>query len=236
MTKIICVVGKKRSGKDTSAGIIQELVPNSKSIAFADSPKNILCNAYQLTRTESKTGIFININHFYGTDNDGNGYNREEAINMTNRDAWTIFNKAISIAISEYRLKHNGISTDDIEKEILASKEAWTIRRFMQIFGTDIVVDKYDKMFWCKLLMNQIIDNLNKDMIIVTDVRQQHEIDFMRTIGATILFIERDTNIVDNHITEQGLKRLENEPLIENNGSLDDLKIKLKEVVYDTIY
>jgi dephospho-CoA kinase len=47
---IIALYGEKRVGKDTTAKILQKYLPNFKKVAFADIPKDILCDTFEIDR------------------------------------------------------------------------------------------------------------------------------------------------------------------------------------------
>jgi hypothetical protein len=105
-----------------------------------------------------------------------------------------------------------------IAEQIVSMKEAITFRRLMQIMGTDIVVS-IEKDYWLRWVP------LNSD-VIFTDVRQVHELEFVRENNGLCIFVYRDVPSCDNdsHVTETGLTPIDGDIIIQNNGTLDDLR------------
>jgi energy-coupling factor transporter ATP-binding protein EcfA2 len=70
MTKIIGLSGKKRSGKDTLAGFLAQLMPHTVCVAFADALKNEVAQATGFTREymEEHKDNFRLILQGWGTD------------------------------------------------------------------------------------------------------------------------------------------------------------------------
>jgi hypothetical protein len=63
---------------------------------------------------------------------------------------------------------------------------------------------------------------------VVTDVRTRMEFSALRAIGATIVRIERDTSIVDEHNTETALDGAEFDAVFDNDGSLSTYHLKVR--------
>lgn len=239
--KILCVVGKKRSGKDTIADIILKN-SESKKYALADPIKDAICCAYASLNMKQRSGIDLSLDHFYGFDLDGNEYDRESPVNISNKDASDLFKEAIKYLSLKYKLVQGKsifghelkcCHSTKIELICEAKKEFWSVRKFMQTLGTDIVVNYYDEQFWNRCMLNVFIENQDKKYFIVSDIRQKHEIDLMRNLGALIIFVERNdiNNITnDSHITEQGLIPEFGDVIIQNNGTIADLQSELNKL------
>lgn len=78
-----------------------------------------------------------------------------------------------------------------------------TMRTILQRFGTEIFVDKVDKLYWVKKLKEKI-NAENYEYAIITDARFCHELDF---IGESFkIFIKSNEEIAEsNHISERNL-------------------------------
>lgn len=233
--KLVCIVGKKRSGKDTCANFVANEL-NSMKYQLAQPIKETLCRAYNVRF--GNTPIYPKLSF---DDWEGNGeWDRERPFAMNNRDAEDLFHESLNILSRQYRLDtfgHNGgyKVQEVVEKLTLNNKEPWTIRRFMQTLGTDIVVDELDRMFWMKLFADKYFDNMysDYDYFVVPDVRQVHEIETLRTMGATIIHVVRPDAVdsEDSHITEAGLPITPTDIVIENNGTVEELFEKIKKVL-----
>ena len=61
--------------------------------------------------------------------------------------------------------------------------------------------------------------------LIITDTRFANEADFIRRAGGTVWHIDRaSAPAVRAHVSEQGVARLPGDRVIDNNGTLDDLR------------
>lgn len=209
---IYCICGKKRTGKDTVAQFVLDDYQNVEAIALADEIKSILRRGMSLSgdrylRELSKT------NPFYSGD-------REAPLLMSNEGARILFANGIeSLTKRGYGLGNADIVAYEICQ---TNKQPWTIRRLMQVFGTDIVCNENDYV-WTDIVLKKMLKS-DKDNFIITDVRQKHEYKYLSKFGAKFVFIERETGEDDSHSTEKGLKPQPNDIIILNNGTLSELK------------
>ena len=66
---------------------------------------------------------------------------------------------------------------------------------------------------------------LPRRTLIITDTRFDNEADFIRRAGGTVWHIDRaSAPAVRAHVSEQGVARLPGDRVIDNNGTLDDLR------------
>ena len=206
------ICGKKRTGKDTVAQIVAQNFTGVEVIALADEIKAILKRSMEHHENTQLRALAAK-NPFYEGD-------REAPLVMSNNDAYELFLSGIK------KLKSRGfyMSTADITAyEICeANTQPWTIRRLMQVFGTDIVC-KVDPSIWTSIALQKILKSY-ADHFIITDVRQPHEYKYLSKFGTRFVFLERETGVEDNHSTEQGLTPGLNDYTILNNGTVDDLK------------
>jgi dephospho-CoA kinase len=90
------------------------------------------------------------------------------------------------------------------------------------IYGTDI---------WCKLLLS----NLSEDQYtVIADIRHKIEMEYLEQGGVPVLRIERPTRVIDrdpNHISEIDLDDYPFKYVIINDGSIDELYVKIDEIV-----
>lgn len=206
------ICGKKRTGKDTVAMMVAHNFTGVEVIALADEIKAILKRSMEHHENTQLRALAAK-NPFYEGD-------REAPLVMSNNDAYTLFSSGIK------KLKSRGFfmdSADIIAYEICeANTQPWTIRRLMQVFGTDIVC-KVDPSIWTSITLQKILKSY-ADHFIITDVRQPHEYKYLSKFGTRFVFLERETGVEDNHSTEQGLTPGLNDYTILNNGTVDDLK------------
>ena len=112
-----------------------------------------------------------------------------------------------------------------------------TPRLVLQLFGTDCMRNGFYNGIWVSLLKKKILDNPDKDFVI-PDVRFENEIDMIRKVGGQVWVVVRGptpewlekyqrqnitppTNI---HSSEYRWVKAQKDCIIDNNGTLDDLK------------
>lgn len=118
--------------------------------------------------------------------------------------------------------------------------------KLLQDFGEGM--RKIDPDIWIKLLANnfdKITTELDELNVVVTDVRHQNEVDYLRSKGFTIVKIENNiSDIIDrcretesdfepnllNHVSEQLAKRDDVADItIHNKGTLEEYQNKVRE-------
>lgn len=225
---IFVLCGKKRTGKDSVAEILKE-TGQFDSYAFADHLKSFLEQA----GLESGVSAFINFRDdrvFWEGD-------REKPLLASNAEVMKLFDSAISFMVREGHIDeltaHRHAASNEIPYKIYNNTEFWTIRRLMQLFGTDIVCNTIGDNFWVKLTMDTILSNPENhhEHVLITDCRQPHEYKYMKRLGAKFIFLERNTGIEDDHSTEKGLIPSEDDIIIDNNGTLDELKSNILNLI-----
>lgn len=228
--KLLVIVGKKRSGKDTIADYVS-VHYRSLKWQLAMPIKYSLGMAWKNSNLDSKFRLKLN-------DWDGAGIDRETVLPINNEDVSKLFLEAIHQLHTTFGFKHtrsSDIAKSSINRVLNNNVEEWTIRRLMQVLGTDLIVDKLDRMYWVKLFAQNYLDNYYSgyDYYIVPDVRQVHEIDTLRAMGATVIHVvrsETDQN-QDSHITEAGLPISPGDIVINNDSTLEQLFEKLIKVI-----
>lgn len=208
---IIILTGQKRSGKSTASKFFVE--QGFKELALANGFKR------DLAFVINQMGIFESAFTFRDA-NAETDFDRE----------YKYFNKEISKIIvykSFLRILGDSSKYFYLEDEIYEyfdndPRKTYSFRELMQIIGTDIGCNIVDKHIWTKLVFSKIIDS-NNDKFIIPDVRQQHEIDLFRKLGATIIHIKRPgLNSNDSHITEKELDIDEKDHILINDKSYDE--------------
>jgi hypothetical protein len=137
------------------------------------------------------------------------------------------------------------------EKEIVDIN--WNIkpRDVLQKFGTEIMqfdIHKYfpninlkNRTFWVQKIFSILnnIDNPN-EISLITDVRHPHEVDVLKNLkNIYFIKINRNTGIIDNHITENEINNIPKELIsfeINNNGTLEDYKKKINDLFNSLVH
>lgn len=240
--KLLFLIGKKRSGKDTTADYIMNNY-NATKHQLAGPIKDALADAMltEWYRDTSRQFPRITRSMIEGID-----YDREQDLNLSTKDVIRIMANAIEYVHHDlplpgvvYDSKRKILDGDTMEviRQVVINKpvEPWSIRRLMQTLGTDIVCDKLDRMYWVKRFTLVMADTFGDyDYFIVPDTRQDHELDVARAMGATVIHVvrpEQEGSKKDTHVTERGLPIREGDIVITNDGSLEELYSKINTIL-----
>lgn len=239
--KLLFLIGKKRSGKDTTADYIMEKY-NSAKYQLAGPIKDALASAmfYEFVKADKRKAL-ITRDMIEGRD-----YDREQDLYLSNKDVIRIMANAVEFVHHDLpfdKVVHDSLSgvldcdTINIIRNVVINKNetCWSIRKLMQTLGTDIVCNKLDRMYWVKRFSLKYFDLFGtKDVIIVPDTRQDHELDAARAMGATVIHVVRpevEGSKKDTHVTERGLPIHSGDIVIKNDGSLEELYFKIDKVL-----
>lgn len=127
-----------------------------------------------------------------------------------------------------------------------------TPRYILQIFGTEVCRNNLIDTIWIDSLERKILQYEN---IVITDVRFNNEIEFLKKLGANLIQVNRDTTTpywydvysseihdmeyFENYAQNQGIHKSEyewlNNPgidyIIENNSTIQNLELKLLDII-----
>lgn len=114
-------------------------------------------------------------------------------------------------------------------KEVIDPRLQKTPREIMQDMGT-IVKEYLGADIWVKLI-DQQIQLHNNELIVISDVRYQNEMDYVRSLGGIIVKINRNVVKQDNHSSEVGFADSECDYVIDNRYDIDYLVKEVKELI-----
>ncbi len=106
-------------------------------------------------------------------------------------------------------------------------------REFLQFYGTEAHRDVFVFNFWVEAGLPDSTDpNFGRekpfDILIITDVRFENEAQAIRACGGSLWKIKRDVRIdASNHASEAGLPDEMFDYIIDNDGTLDEFKVKV---------
>lgn len=103
-------------------------------------------------------------------------------------------------------------------------------RHLLQFVGTDLIRKCVDDDFW----INKTVQNLKdeKGNAFISDSRFSNERKALKTLGAKLVLVKRDNSVSGGHVSENDLGNdSEYDMVIDNNGSLEDLKKKVKTLI-----
>jgi hypothetical protein len=108
-------------------------------------------------------------------------------------------------------------------------------RLILQDMGTTFVRDYIDKDYWVKCVVEDI-ESSDADVIVITDFRFANEFDVLYRLinnnkyNIKTLRIERSVDtksIIKHHTSENSLSKFDFDSVINNNGTLEELKEKV---------
>lgn len=108
-------------------------------------------------------------------------------------------------------------------------------RVFMQQFGTELCRNLFGEDIWVDLLFNKI-NKMNKEIIIITDVRFNNEAKRIKKNNGLIIQIERENyHHHDFHISEKGIDPSFVDFIFENSGTIEEYNNKCK-MFFEKLY
>ena len=126
------------------------------------------------------------------------------------------------------------------KREVIDERWKITPREAMQYLGTEIFREKIQELipdigvnFWVRSVQNKIskLKVENPDVkIVITDVRFQNELDMIREFGGKVIRVKRniDNGINQTHASEIYIDTMNVDYEIENNGTIEELHDKVK--------
>ncbi len=117
-------------------------------------------------------------------------------------------------------------------KDIVDPRYGVTPRHMMQKLGTEWGRQCIHPNIWVRAMFVMLEDE--EDAYIIPDVRFENEANFVRQHGTLIHIVGRDRVIDATHVSESGVVQLEQDVVIHNTGSLQDLYRKLQRAVGGT--
>ena len=126
--------------------------------------------------------------------------------------------------IEHFRLQQI-IDTDGWEMAKSAIPE---IRRLMQVMGTEAGRNILGTDIWVDVVMRQIKENPDKKYVI-TDLRFHNELAALDQYGPDVLFVKvkrPGVGPINDHPSDAGLADTEFDVILENDGSLEELRDK----------
>ena len=117
----------------------------------------------------------------------------------------------------------------EFKKTDLGPEWDMTVRDFLQKLGTDAVRDGLHTNAWVNAL---IADYTNESKWVITDTRFPNEAEAIRKKDGILIRVERPgVKPINNHPSETGLDDYTFDHVIKNNGSIEDLLLKVKSIL-----
>jgi hypothetical protein len=149
---------------------------------------------------------------------------------------WLIIDEVLVTVDLLKTLLRNGLT------EVLTEPK-YTIRKLMQLIGTEVIRKYVSPNIWVQLLSDKILLSPDKyRMYLVSDVRFPNEADFFTKHGKLVYITnaQAKANVdpsVLSHESESHTDYIQSlSPyLVENDGTLDDLQVKVRELYNNVV-
>ena len=140
------------------------------------------------------------------------------------------FKKYVLADTLKYGIKELfGMTNEQLWGDLKEEKDSfwgYSPREIMQIIGTDLIRNRFDKDFFVKSLKKKIMED-NCEKVVISDIRFLNEVKLVEELGGTILRVNRETeNNKDNHISENELDN-HNFITVRNNSTLENLFLEI---------
>lgn len=120
----------------------------------------------------------------------------------------------------------NGIMKNKITKKS-------TVRDIMQILGTDLLRQGFNNSIHVAVTLGSIKEN---EKVIITDMRFENEFEAVKKRGGLCITIQRGEIPKQEHYSERALDGDRDwDYIINNNGSLEDLVEKVREILREAL-
>ena len=228
MPRFITLAGKKQVGKDTSAGIIYNII--SPTIKRTEQ----MVNGVHIHPIEEYQ---IHIAHFADV------LKKACSIifgipmqDMASEEGKARLTNVSRPNFSMYVPEHESFRTPNGD---MPARKVWfpdqntpcymTVREILQFVGTDLFRTQLDPDIWVRSVFNQQYGP--NDVVIIADCRFPNEAAFAKEHGLLIK-VERNKEQKDTHISETALDTYQDyDAIVDNNGDLAGLRANLEDIL-----
>lgn len=124
-------------------------------------------------------------------------------------------------------------NSQEVKQRHLGEEWGMTVRELLQRLGTDAVRDGLHTNAWVNALFADYEQGMNW---IITDCRFPNEYEAVKKRGGIVVRIERGERKQDVHPSESALDDADFDYVIDNNGTLEDLKKKVDFLLFKIGY
>lgn len=215
-TPIIAISGKKQSGKDTTAKILQFL-------AYVD----------QLNAQAKEQGESIELPSYLEFLEFNDAVTQPIQIKKFAGKLKNIVAELLNCCVSNLEsedFKNSKIDYLSSEDKII------TPRYLLQYLGTDVLRNSINEDIHVNLLLNELKSSQNANILAfaITDLRFRNELDAIKKHGGLTIRLNRNeaNKIVSNsqHESETALDNAQFDITIDNNGTFEELFLKVQKV------
>lgn len=203
---VIGIAGRKRSGKDTVALMLEEEY-GFKRLALADPLRECLSTFLGVSEPTDKEGLV------------SFSVSQEDLMEMAH-----LLRLDSSVFIERFREQMSG----------WCGQNCYTLpyRKLIQTVGTDIC-RALDEQVWIKRTMYEITMNKKyggRNKFVVSDIRFDNEAEFIHNLLGSVWCVTSARGEDDTHSSEKGVDEKYISCMIANNGTLEELREGVKRI------
>lgn len=126
-------------------------------------------------------------------------------------------------------------------KEELDPRWGVTPRKVMQFMGTEVMQFKIQellpdigRMFWTRAFIERYLPANNTDNLVISDIRFLHEYEELKkhTNNIRVIRVLRQGCNLDDHASEKEYLKIPVDNIIENDGTIEDLREKVNSSIH----
>lgn len=255
---IIGLSGKSNSGKDTVGNIIQYLTSKSVHIMSYDQYQSRQSTArfaspFEIKRFAGKLKECISIITGISVTN----LEKEEVKSQELGEEWIRYGYSDSFyrdmngtpIMNNMQCSKEKYLTEHSINWQTAYKHRYTVRELLQLLGTEVGRNIHND-FWVNALFTDYVGKdystctcghidencIHEDKVIypnwlITDTRFPNEVATIKSKGGIIIRVNRINTQIDIHPSETALDDYNFDYIIENNGTIEELIAKVKEIL-----
>ena len=110
---------------------------------------------------------------------------------------------------------------DGFDREAVMPEWGFSVRHFLQVFGTEVMRNNFGQDFWLKHMRNRIAV---LDRVVITDCRFENEAALVRELGGIVVEIRRPLIVASAHVSDAGV---EADSVIDNGGTMPEFAEKI---------
>lgn len=134
------------------------------------------------------------------------------------------------ILVNLFDVTYQDTITSKETKMVNVGTNYYTIRAMMRKIGA--ILRSIDPDIFIKLANNSIeVANRAAHDVVIPDVRYSNEYDYIRSLKGKIILVQRNVPIQSQDISERDWRVFQYDYKIENNGTIEELKTKIKEIL-----
>lgn len=116
----------------------------------------------------------------------------------------------------------NVLKQFDTPREHLDNNNKFLYRPLLQWYGTDFRRTLYGDTYWIDKVKNEIINY--PGIAIITDCRFVGEADMIKSLGGKVFRVKRPGFLPNDHSSEHDLDNYNFDAIIDNDGTIEDLR------------